>query len=138
MSTSASGSGAALPPWLTITQVADYCAVDRAEVYSRMVPELEFRRIGVRGGVMPLGRLIRIERNSLLRLRGEPEVVPVELPRWVTMKQAAAYYQVHPNLIRRLIACQQLDARRIGNSKAIRVDRESLLQLGRYPAWSPW
>jgi hypothetical protein len=101
-----------------------------------MLGDLEVRRIGVRGGVMPLGRLIRIERGSLLRLRGEPEVSPQELPRWATLKQAGDYYQVSPNLIRRIIAHEQLDARRIGRSRSIRIDRESLLQLGRYRTWA--
>ena len=122
----------AIPPWLTIGQTAEYCGADCTEVYYRMLRDLEVRRIGVRGGVMPLGRLIRIERGSLLRLRGEPEVPPQELPRWVTLKQAGDYYQVSPNQIRRIIAHEQLDARRIGSSRSIRIDRESLLQLGRY------
>jgi hypothetical protein len=59
--------------------------------------------IGVCGGAMPFGRLIRIERGSLLRLTGETEVPSQELPRWVTLKQAANYYQVSPNLIRRIL-----------------------------------
>jgi hypothetical protein len=125
-----------LSPWLTVTQVAQYCGVDRAEVYYKMLPNLEIRRIGVRGGMMPLGRLIRVERGSLLRLCGGSESPPSELPRWVTMNQAADYYQVNPRLIRALIAHEQLDARRIGSSKTIRIDRDSLLHLGRYPAWS--
>ena len=61
----------AIPPWLTIGQTAEYCGVDRAEVYYKMLRDLEIRRIGVCGGVMPLGRLIRIERGSLLRVRDE-------------------------------------------------------------------
>jgi hypothetical protein len=125
-----------LPPWLTIGQTAEYCGVDRTEVYQKMLRDLEVRRIGVRGGVMPFGRLIRIERGSLLRLRGEPEGSSQELPRWVTMKQAADYYQVSPDLIRRIIAHEQLDARRIGRSRNIRIDRESLLQLGRFRVWT--
>ena len=75
-----------------------------------MLRNLEVRRIGVRGGVMPYGRLVRIERGSLLRLRGEPDVPSQELPRWVTIKQAAEYYQVSPKLMRRLIAHEELDA----------------------------
>lgn len=101
-----------------------------------MLPNLEFRRIGVRGGAMPFGRLIRIERASLVRFLGQTPAHPDELPRWVTMKQAAAHYQVSPRLIRTLIAYQQLEARRIGNSKTIRIDRDSLQELGRYPTWS--
>jgi hypothetical protein len=124
-----------LPPWLTIGQTAEHIGVDRAEVY-KMLRDVEVRRIGVRGGVMPFGRLIRIERASLLRLRGEPDPTPQELPRWVTMKQAADYYQVSPNLIRRIIAHEQLDARRIGRSRNIRIDRESLMQLGRFKTWT--
>jgi excisionase family DNA binding protein len=85
---------------------------------------------------MPFGRLIRVESGSLLRLRGEPDVPSQELPRWVTIKQAADYYQVSPDLIRRIIAHEQLDARRIGRSRNIRIDRESLLQLGRYKTWT--
>jgi hypothetical protein len=50
----------------------------------------------------------------------------------VTIRRAADYYQVSPNLIRRIIAHQQLDARRIGSSRSIRIDWESLLQLGRF------
>ncbi|MGV0906263.1 hypothetical protein [Mycobacterium novum] len=42
-----------LPPWLTIEQVAQHGEVDRAAAY-KMLPNLEIRRIGVRGGVMPL------------------------------------------------------------------------------------
>ncbi len=34
--------------------------------------------------------------------------------------------------IRRIIAHEQLDARRIGSSRSIRIERESLLQLGRF------
>jgi hypothetical protein len=58
-----------------------------------------------------------------------------ELPRWVTMKQAAEYYQISPHLVRALIAHEQLDARRIGGTRAIRIARESLRQLGRYNVW---
>lgn len=79
----------ALSPWLTIGQTAEYCGIDRAEVYNKMLRDLEVRRIGVRGGAMPFGRLIRIERGSLLRLKGVPDATPPELPRWVTIKQAA-------------------------------------------------
>jgi hypothetical protein len=125
-----------LPLWLTIGQAAEYCGVDRAEVYSKMLRDLEVRRIGVRGGVMPFGRLIRIERESLLRLRGEPDAPSQELPRWVTIKQAAEYYQVSPTLIRRIIAHQHLDARCIGRSRNIRIERESLLQLGQFKTWT--
>ncbi|ORJ57778.1 helix-turn-helix domain-containing protein [Mycobacterium simiae] len=102
-----------------------------------MLPNLETRRIGVRGGVIPFGRLIRIYQRSLLRLREGPDVAPAKLPRWVTMKQAAEYYQVSPSLIRRIIAHEQLDARRIGRSRNVRIDRESLLRLGRFAAWTP-
>lgn len=130
------GRSAPLPPWLTVVQVAEYCEVDRAAVYSRMLPDLEFRRIGVRGGVMPLGRLIRVERGSLIRLHGQTAVPSPELPRWVTMKQAAEHYQVSTRLIRALIAHQQLEARRIGSSKTIRIDRDSLQGLGQHPTWS--
>ena len=101
-----------------------------------MLRDLEIRRIGVRGGVMPLGRLIRIERGSLLRARGEPDVSAEVLPRWVTLKQAGNHYQVSPTLIRRLIAYEQLDARRIGSTRAIRIDRESLMELGRFRRWT--
>jgi excisionase family DNA binding protein len=124
-----------LPQWLTVGQAAEYCGVDRAEIY-KMLRHLEIRRIGVRGGAMPFGRLIRIERESLLRPHGERDITPQELPRWVTMKQAADYYQVSPTLIRRIIAHEQLDARRIGGSRNIRIERESLRQLGRFRAWS--
>jgi hypothetical protein len=126
-----------LPPWLTIAQVAQHCGVDRTEVYYKLLPDLEVRRIGVRGGVAPWGRLIRVERRSVLRMCGESAVPAEVLPRWVTLKQAGDYYQVSPNLIRRMIAHEQLDARRIGSTKAIRIDRDSLMQLGRFKIWKP-
>src|SRR3954469_17274013 len=126
-----------LPPWLTVSQAAECCGVDRAEMYNKMLRDLEIRGIGVRGGASPLGRLIRVGRGSLLRLRAEEDLPSAELPRWVTMKQAADYYQVSSHLIRALIAHEQLDARRIGGGKVIRIDRESLLQLGRYDVWRP-
>jgi hypothetical protein len=44
--------------------------------------------------------------------------------------------QVSPNLIRRIIAHEQLDARRIGRSRNICIERESLLQLGRFKVWT--
>jgi hypothetical protein len=50
------------------------------------------------------GRLIRVERGSLLQLKEERNAPSQELPRWVTIKQAAADYQVGPNMIRRIIA----------------------------------
>jgi hypothetical protein len=124
-----------LSQWLTVTQAAEYCRLDRNEVY-QLLRDLEIRRIGVRGGAMPFGRLIRIERGSLLRARGEPDVFPEVLPRWVTLKQAGSHYQVSPTLIRRLIAHEQLEARRVGSTKAIRVDRESLMELGRFRRWT--
>jgi Helix-turn-helix domain len=127
----------ALPLWLTVTQAAEYCGVDRAEMYYKMLRDLEVRRIGVRGGAMPFGRSIRVDRGSLLRLCGEPDPPSQQLPRWVTIKQAAEHYQVSPKLIRRLIAHEQLDARRIGGTKNLRIDRESLLQLGAFRSWAP-
>jgi hypothetical protein len=102
----------------------------------KMLPNLEVRRIGVRGGLMPYGRLIRVERASLLRLRGEPDPPSQELPRWVTFNQPAEHYRVSPKLIRKLIAYEQLDARRIGGTKTLRIDRESLLKLGRFRTWT--
>ena len=91
---------APLPPWLTIAQVAEYCGVDRTEVYYHLLRELDVRRIGVRGCVMPFGGLIRVERGSLLRLRGQPDVPAEVLPRWVTLTQAGDCYQVSPSVIR--------------------------------------
>jgi hypothetical protein len=128
----------ALPQWLTIDQAAEYCGVARAEVYYKMLRHLEVRRIGVRGGVMPFGRMIRIGRASLLRLAEQPQAPAEVLPRWVTLKQAGDYYQVSPTVIRRMIAHEQLEARRIGSTKAIRVDRESLLQQGRFRTSTTW
>jgi len=125
-----------LPPWLTTAQVAEHCGVDRTEAYSRLLQKLEVRRIGVRGGAAPCGRLIRVERGSVVRMCGEPDVGDAVLPRWVKLKQAANYYQVSPHLIRQLIAHEQLDARRIGSGRAIRIDRDSLLQLGRIRIWT--
>jgi hypothetical protein len=56
----------------------------------------------------------------------------------VRIKQAAEYYQVSLTLIRALIAHEQLEARRIGSSRAIRIDPESLLQLGQFKSWTTW
>jgi hypothetical protein len=64
---------------LTIDQTAEYCGVDRAEVYYKMLRDLEARRIGVRDGSLPFGRPIRIERGSMMRLIGSPDA-PVEVP----------------------------------------------------------
>jgi len=57
-----------------------------------------------------------------------------ELPRWVTIKQAVEYYQLDPKTIRRMIALGKLEARHVGE-RSIRVDRESLLELGRVKYW---
>ena len=124
-----------LPQWLTTGQVAEHCGVDRAEVYYHLLGKLEVRRIGVRGGAAPCGRLIRVERGSVLRRCGEPVADDEALPRWVKIAQAASYYQVSAHLIRLLIAHEQLDARRIGSGRAIRIDRDSLLGLGRIRVW---
>jgi hypothetical protein len=126
----------ALPQWLTIPQVAEQCDVDRAEVYHRLLHRLEVRRIGIKGGAAPWGRLIRVECGSVLRLCGGPVMPLEELPRWVTLSQAANYYQVSPHLIRQMIAHEQLDARRIGSGRTIRVDRDSLMRLGRVRIWT--
>jgi hypothetical protein len=56
--------------------------------------------------------------------------------RWVRIKRASEYYQVSRNLIRALIAHEQLEAGRTGSSRAIRIDRESLLQLGQFKSWT--
>ena len=120
-----------LPAWLTTAQVAEHCGVERTQAYYHLLQKLEVRRIGVRGGAAPWGRLIRVERGSVQRLCGQP-VAPAEvLPRWVKITQAASYYEVSSRLIRLLIAHEQLDARRIGDTRTIRVDRDSLLELGR-------
>jgi hypothetical protein len=81
----------------------EYFGVYRTEMYYKMLRDL-VRHIGVRGGVSPLGRLIRVARESLPRPCGEADVPSAELPRWVTTKQAADYYHVKPALIRALIA----------------------------------
>jgi hypothetical protein len=52
-----------LPAWLSVQQAAAYCGVDRTEMYTKMLRDLGVRRIGVRGGASPLGRLIRVERD---------------------------------------------------------------------------
>ena len=51
-----------LPPWLTIGQTAEYCGVDRAEVY-KMLRDLEVRRIGARGGVAHLVKILHLGRR---------------------------------------------------------------------------
>lgn len=123
--------------WLTIAQAAEICGLDYQEIYHRRLAKLEFRRIGTRFGAMPYGRLIRIELTSVQRMMGVP-VTPVgELPRWITIKQAAAYYQISTHLVRTLIAHEQLEARRIGDSRTLRIDRDSLLELGKWRRWEP-
>jgi excisionase family DNA binding protein len=52
----------------------------------------------------------------------------------LTIKQVADYYQLDPKTIRRMIAHGKLKARRVGE-RSIRVDRESLLELGRVKYW---
>jgi hypothetical protein len=89
----------------------------------------------VRGGAAPCGRLIRVERASVLEMCGESAIPDEVVPRWAKITQAASYYQVSAHLIRLLIAHEHLDARRIGSSRAIRIDRDSLLQLGRIRIW---
>jgi hypothetical protein len=69
-----------LPAWLSVQQAADYCGVDHGEMY-KMLRNLEIRRIGVRG-VTPYGRPNRVKRESVLRLRGQPETPSAELSRW--------------------------------------------------------
>lgn len=68
---------------------------------------------------------------------GEAAVPDNPLPRWTTIDQAACHYQVSAHLIRMLIAHEQLDARRIGSGRAIRIDRGSLQELGRIHVWRP-
>ncbi|WP_231382383.1 helix-turn-helix domain-containing protein [Mycobacterium simiae] len=41
------------PPWLTTAQVAEYCGVDRSEMYYQLLQKMEIRRIGVPGGAAP-------------------------------------------------------------------------------------
>ena len=123
--------------WLTIAQAADVCGVEYQEIYHRMLHQLEIRRIGTRLGAAPFGRIIRIELASLQRLRGQPVTPTEELPRWVTIRRAAAYYQIGARLVRTLIAHEQLEARRIGDSRTLRIDRDSLLQLGKWRRWQP-
>jgi excisionase family DNA binding protein len=67
-------------------------------------------------------------------IEGTVKVSDQELPRWVTIKQAAEYYQLDPKTIRRMITQDKLKARRVGE-RSIRVDRESLLGLGRVKYW---
>lgn len=123
--------------WITVAQAAALCETDYQEIYHRRLSQLEFRRIGTRLGSSPFGRLIRIELASLQRSMGQPVTPTRVLPRWVTIKQAAAYYQRNTHLVRTLIAHEQLEARRIGDSRTLRVDRDSLLQLGKWRRWEP-
>jgi excisionase family DNA binding protein len=77
-----------------------------------------------------------LDNNTIQRTddQGAVKVSDQELPRWVTIKQAAEYYQLDPKTIRRMIAHGKLKARRVGE-RSIRVDRESLLELGRVKYW---
>jgi hypothetical protein len=45
---------------------------------------------------------------------------------------------IDPAWLEAIPAHEELDARRIGSTKAIRIDRESLLQLGRFKSWTTW
>ena len=85
-------------------------------------------------GVRSTRRHLGIPRFQRTDDRGAVKVSDQELPRWVTIKQAAEYYQLDPKTIRRMIAHGKLKARRIGE-RSIRVDRESLLELGRVKYW---
>ena len=84
-------------------------------------------------------RILRFDRDSLnwsgldLEPLTDKEYAAMadELARWVTIKQAAAYYQISGHTVRRMIALGELKAKRIG-PKTIRIDRESLLELGDY------
>ena len=53
-----------------------------------------------------------------------------DLPAWVSIKATATYLSMSEKSVRRLIATGKLKAHRIG-PRLIRVDRESLLALGR-------
>jgi site-specific recombinase XerD len=50
-------------PATVLREVWDYIRFDRAEMYYKMLSNLEVRRIGMRGGAIPFGRLIRVERG---------------------------------------------------------------------------
>jgi len=107
-------------------QTAEYCGVDSHRGVYKMLRDLEIRRIGVRGGVMPLGRLIRIEGDRCCGCGANQRCHRRKLPRWVTLKQAGDYYQVSPNLIAgSSLTNGSMLAHR--SSASIRIDRESLL-----------
>jgi excisionase family DNA binding protein len=56
-----------------------------------------------------------------------------ELPPWVKISQAAEYYQISEKTVRNLIAHGKLKAKKIG--RQIRIDRQSLLDLGGVKYW---
>ncbi|WP_198957230.1 helix-turn-helix domain-containing protein [Mycobacterium lehmannii] len=82
-------------------------------------------------------RILRFDRDSLnwsgLDLKPltdeEYDAMADEIPCWLTIKQAAAYYQISQHTVRKMISIGDLKAKRIG-PKMIRIERDSLLELG--------
>ena len=61
----------AIPPWLTIGQTAEYYGVDRAEVYYKMLRDLEIRRFGVCWKLTSTYALLSVAESLLTRAADE-------------------------------------------------------------------
>lgn len=125
-----------LPPWLSTKQAAELLGMPLPQfmnaMYGGRLTGIDVRRVGTIG-MYAVGRLYRFERGSLLRLKGADDVAAEELPRWVKVRQAADYYQISKRTVPAMIAHGQLKAKRIG--RQIRIERDSLMELGRVKYW---
>lgn len=127
--------------WLTSSQAAAELAVSVPEMFNAMYGgrlRVRVRKMGGDSRVTSC-RILRFDRDSLNWSGLDPEpltdeeydAMANELPRWVTIKQAAEYYQISGHTVRKMIAIGELRAKRIG-PKTIPIDRDSLLELGDY------
>ena len=127
--------------WLTSSQAAAELGVSVPEMFSALSGGRLRVRVRKMGGnpYITSCRILRFDRGSLnwSGLDLEPltdeeyDAMANELPRWVTIKQAAEYYQISGHTVRKMIAIGDLKAKRIG-PKTIRIDRDSLMELGDY------
>lgn len=135
------GYGRVVTRWLTSSQAAAELGVSVAEMFSALSAgrlRVRVRRMGGDSCITSC-RILRFDRDSLnwsgLNLPPltdeEYDAMAAELPRWVTIRQAAEYYQISGHTVRKMIANGDLKAERIG-PRSIRIDRDSLLELGDY------
>ncbi|MGO4445079.1 helix-turn-helix domain-containing protein [Mycobacterium sp. 2YAF39] len=127
--------------WLTSSQAAAELGVSVPEMFSAMYGgrlRVRVRRMGGDSYITSC-RILRFDRDSLnwSGLDLEPltdeeySAMDEKLPSWVTIKQAAEYYQISERTVRKMISIGDLKAKRIG-PKTIRIERDSLVELGEY------